>query len=326
MPRTIKILPFLALLASTPAVHAADSAAPAPLALPAKCPLGLWVWHREEVVDPAARDGLLQFCRAQGVDLLLVQLRYTGSGASLRLANPEAFAAFLTEATKAGVAVEALDGEKSMAFAENRAETLQKLRALLAFQKNQPEGARFVGIHYDIEPYLSQRWKTGEQPAVMREFLDTAVAIRAAAREAGPGFTVSYDIPAWYHGERMKIEFEGATKNFHEHIQDIADYIGVMSYRTKATGSNSVVAISAEEIAYGEKIGKKVMPALETVPLPDEPGLSFHGFPPSDYVAAIDAVASDLRPSPAFGGILLHQYRSVRKLLESAPAAESAAR
>lgn len=279
--------------------------------------IGLWVWHKEELIAPAERARLIEFCRTYGITRLFIQVRFAGEGEQLNLADQSEWQALLAAANDAGVKVEALDGASSMGFAENRSDTLRRLDAVLAFHRAQPSGLGFAGLHYDIEPYTSARWRVGEHTAIMGEFLETAVAINAAVRAIDPKLTVSHDIPAFYDGQdKYIVEFNGAKKNFHEHVQDVSDYIGIMSYRRHATGPNSVAGISSTELAYAAKIGKPAYLSLETVPLPETPQITFHGRSEAEYRQTIGELADHLRGNPAFGGLLLHQYRTVRALLE----------
>ena len=299
------------------------SAKPEPLA--PGVDVGMWVWHREEVVDAPTRDRLIQFCRDYGITRLFVQVRFDQEGERTALATPEAWRALIAAAHAAGVKVEALDGDKAMAFAENRAATLDKLDAVLAFHQSQPAGQGFDGIHYDIEPYLSDRWKKGDEAGVMRDTLETFAIMRAKVRAADAALTISHDIPAWYNAKpNLQFEFNGVTKNFHQHIQDLSDYIGVMSYRTKATGPNSVLSISAEELAYAASIGRKTYVSLETVRLQEDPHITFYGRTAEEFLTTLRELHAAGVKEPGFGGILLHQYRTLRTLLESAPATTAA--
>ena len=85
----------------------------------------------------------------------------------------------------------------------------------------------------------------------------------------------------WYDAktdpkDNCVLEFNGQTKNLHQHIQDICDYVGIMSYRTSALGPNSVSQHIESELAYAEKINKKVCCALETIELKDTPQITFY--------------------------------------------------
>jgi hypothetical protein len=210
-----------------------------------------------------------------------------------------------------------------MGLEDHRVETLRRLDAVLAFNALRPQGQGFAGIHYDIEPYLGARWKAGDIRGVMLENLATFRAIREDIKQKAPALTLAYDIPAWYDRktETKAVEFESHIKSFQEHIQDLSDYVGIMSYRRKATGPNSVTEISSPALQYAEKTGKTVYPALETGFLKDDPNISFYGTTPDVLIQTVDGVCHEFAGSPAFGGVLLHHYTSLRKLLEAQPGA-----
>jgi hypothetical protein len=280
--------------------------------------LGMWVWQRETISDPDRRNELMEFCARHGINRLLVQVRFSGEGDSRQFVDAEAFQALLKAAAEANVKVEALEGAHDMGLEVRRAETLARLDALLAFQKELPASERFAGVHYDIEPYLNPRWKAGDKQGVMRETLETFAAIRAKVTPE-TGLTLAHDIPGFYdkHPEALAIEFGGETKNFHQHIQDLSDYVGVMSYRRKATGPNSIIDLCAAEMAYGEKIGRPVYPSIETGKLDDEPSITFYGMGAESFLGVLKEVQAEApAASSSYGGVLLHSYRSLRELLE----------
>lgn len=279
--------------------------------------LGLWVWRRESVLEADARKALVGFCGRHGINRLLVQVRFEGEPGALKFADGGAFRDLLKRTSEAGIAVEALEGAHDMGLEARRGETLERLDAILAFQSTLPSGARLAGVHYDIEPYLNPRWKAGDKQGVMRETLETFAKIREKVT-ADSGLTLAHDIPAFYdrHEEALAIDFHGETKNFHQHIQDLSDYVGVMSYRRKALGPNGIVELCAAEIAYGEKIGKRVYPSMETGKLSDEAHISFYGSDAETFLGELKAVQEAQKDSPAFGGVLLHHYNALKDLLE----------
>ena len=114
--------------------------------------------------------------------------------------------------------------------------------------------------------------------------------------EADSSLTFANDIPFWYDGnEKFIVEFNGAEKYLNEHIQDISDFIGIMSYRTKMTGANSVMDITRSELAYGAKIGRPVYLGIETVELPNTPGITFYGKSEVDVASAIRELVQALK-------------------------------
>lgn len=306
-----RVLPVaLALFAAAPVFASEEAVAPGD-------EMGLWVWRRQSVSDDEARKELIDFCKQQGITRLLIQVRFEGEGKERQFADADEFRDLLKRASKAGVAIEALDGAHDMGLEERRADTLERLDAILAFQKALPAKARFAGVHYDIEPYLNPRWRSGDEKGVARETLETMAEIRARITPE-TGLTLAYDIPAWYdaRGDGLAVEFQGATKNFHEHIQDLSDYIGVMSYRRTATGPNSILEISSGELAYGAKIGKKVYPAMETKELRgEEKTITFYGMGGEAFLKELREVRKVGARSPAYGGVFIHHYDSLKELL-----------
>ena len=281
-------------------------------------PLGTWVWLPVYVRDTEERRALLRFCKERGFDRVLLQIPFAGE--TDRIDYREDLGTFLGLAADAGLKVEALDGGPTSGQEDKRELTLRRLQAVLALHQAQGPGRGFSGLHYDIEPYLSQRWHDGEIRQVALETLATMQAVYRSVKDAAPGLTVAYDIPPWYdkYGEELNVEFNGQTKNFRAHIQDLSDYVGVMSYRRLPTGTNSVLDLSGAVIAYAEQTHKKFYLSLETIPLKNDPQITFYGTAPGALAHTIDALYSALKDSPAFGGVLVHDYDHLRPLFEAA--------
>jgi hypothetical protein len=274
----------------------------------------MWVWQHKDLEDSKGRGRLLAFCRERGIGRIFVEITFVGESGSRKLAGQEGLRDLLRKAADAGVVVEALDGHQEMSLEKCREDTLQRLDVVLAFQSELPVSARFAGLHYDMEPYLGERWKSGDEQGVMRETLETMAAIREKVTP-DTGLTLAYDIPSWYdrHPDTLSILFKGVKKNFHQHIQDLSDYIGIMSYRREA---GTILEICAAEFAYGEEIGKKVYPAMETGRLKEEPEITFYGATPEMFLGVLKEVQDAKRSSAAFGGVFLHYYGSLRELFD----------
>lgn len=311
------------------APEAASEAIPGepPLPAPATPIKGLWVWHATYIFEPAEQDALLAFCQREGINRLLVQVHYDSSAQTIELNEPQRFADLIRKAAALGIAVEALDGEKSMAMAENQAHTLDVLRAILEFNASLPEGQRLAGIHYDIEPYLMQTWSDpAQRPTLMKDLLDYYTQAKQMIRESDPALTLACDIPFWFDldtsedGIPMALEYNGQTKPVQQHVQDICDYVGIMSYRTTATGPNSITDVAENEVAYAASIGKVACASVETVAYPPVPTISFHGETADTFREVFTEAWNTLRDRPGFGGMLIHCYPDVRHLLEADPA------
>ena len=291
---------------------------------------GLWVWKSEWFRTAEARAELLNFCRDHGLNRLLVQVHLDPGHTEPTLEFPEAFKALAIEAAEAGIAMEALDGAKDMAVAANQPRTKQILERILEVNAQLPDAAKLKGVHYDIEPYLMPEWKADDasRQTIMRDLLTFYTWARQRLEQDGSGMLLSADIPFWYDsknapGDNCVITFNDQTKNLHQHIQDICDYVGIMSYRRSAVGRNSVTSVIQEELEYAESIGKQVTPALETVELKDVPQITFFGTSPQQLWEQYNLVVETLEDRPGFGGILLHCYRGLRDLHGMAPVAST---
>ena len=285
--------------------------------------LGMWVWQAEYIQSEQAQDAMLDFCEKYGFNRLLVQVHDVKGAPTYTIRFPRELARLIREAGKRGIAVEALDGAKDMAFAKNHAKSLEKLDRLIDLNQSLPEGERFVGIHYDIEPYTSDKWNQGSEArlTVMKDLLDYYALVRQKLNDRGSKMLLACDIPMWYDNKTAPddnciLEYDGQTKNLHEHIQDLCDYVGIMSYRTHAVGPNSVNEQIANELAYAERIGKKVCPALETIELKDSPKITFFGSSPEAFWKQARLIQETDGDRPGCAGLLIHCYRCVRELLE----------
>lgn len=286
--------------------------------------IGMWVWQEKTVADAQERKKLIQFCQQFGITRIFVQVRYEKTSNGYEFAGVENWNELLKAANAAGIKVEALDGAGFMGFEENRADTLQRLDAVLAFNEAQPANAKLSGVHYDIEPYVTERWKKGDQQAISSELLETMAQIRTAVKASDTSLTVSHDIPFWYSGrDSLKVTFNGKDKYLDEHIQDLSDFIGIMSYRTHMTGSNSVSAVGKEEVDYAAQTGGKVYLSLETVPLAETPNITFHGKDPEKFALAVKELSEHMTGQPGFGGIFIHCYRTAGPMLDTWAQAKS---
>ena len=290
---------------------------------------GVWVWKDIVVKTDKEQDRLLDFCERHDINLLLMQVHQIDGAPEPTITYPKKLARLIREASKRGIVVEALDGAKDMAMAKNQDETLAVLDMFITYNQSLPEGERFVAVHYDIEPYLLSGWKESQESrnVIMRDLVEYYAKARKKLDERGSDMLLACDIPMWYDlktepGDSCIMEYNGQTKNLHQHIQDICDYIGIMSYRTHAVGDNSITYMVENEMAYAESIGKKVCAAFEVSKLENTPQISFYGWAPEDYLEQYNLTRKTLADRPGYGGVLIQSVRALRALLENEPLPE----
>lgn len=281
--------------------------------------LGIWVWRADAVEDEAKGREMIEFCKKQGIDTILMQTHFAAKSSPLALDHIEGYRHLLKIAAEAGIKVEALDGASEMALAEGRAGALERLETVLAFQASQPEKERFAAIHYDIEPYTLPRWRESLEEArvIAREMLETYTLLRDRVKAEFPELPVKFDIPAWYDAKLgLAVDFAGSTKRLNEHVQDLADEVVLMSYRRTAMGKNSVEEMGRGELAYAAKEGHKLSFALETIELKEDQDISFFGLPAEQFRSVVHELFREFDGKPGFGGLYLHHYDRLKVYLQ----------
>ena len=285
--------------------------------------VGLWVWDIKSIKTKNEQNRLLEFCEQYGIDRLSVQLHIEPG--SVKRGQPKLMFAdrlrrLIVEAKHKGIRVEALDGAPEMAMPEHRSTVLAILDEVMAFNHTLPPDAGFVAMHYDIEPYLLPQWDTPQRQAIMHQYLDLMETARLKMRLDAPGMALAASIPFWYDNRVSQddsciLEFNGQRKNFHEHIQDITDYVAVMSYRRHAVGNDSMIQHLEVERAYAEWVGKTVCAGMETIEIKGRPQVSFYGLPQAEFWFQKQKLEQVLGKRGGFGGVMIHSYESFRKYL-----------
>ena len=284
---------------------------------------GMWVWRPRWIARAEQQDELIDFCVKQGINRLLIQVHFKKDvveTAPAVLRFQDEMKRFLAHAWEAGIAVEALDGEPAMALAENHPYTIRRLEAILEFNRTLPVDGRFTGLHLDIEPYTLKQWDSPDRQQIMYQYLELHEDIRSRLRRQSPPMHLAVSIPFWYDlksgpEDSCELEFRGKTKNFHQHIQDLTDYVAIMSYRNWAEGDNSITSHSRNEIKYAGQIGRFACAGLETIRLPETPEVSFYGMRPTEFWAEAGKVRQTLAEDPGYGGLFVHDYDGFRRLL-----------
>ena len=288
---------------------------------------GMWVWDFEAYETRKERERLIDLCRLEGITLLLVQVHYrTDPNTKLPtgMQDSQAYGDLIQECRKTGIAVEALEGDSHWAIKAGQADFWPKLTIILDWYKSQPANRRFAGLHLDVEPYLLKDFDTPYKLQILREYVEFMAKVRNRVKKVSPDLIFAADIPFWYdvypedeYLNHCVVEFNGVKKSTSSHIQDICDYIGIMSYRRHAVGENSIFDISVGEMNYAEKIGKKVFLGVETMPDQDPAYISFWGTNIPWFRKQIGLLEQTCAKQKGFGGILIHHYVSYRLLLES---------
>ena len=263
----------------TPGVASA-AAAPGPRAE--------WVWTR-----PSPRT-LVDQARTNGVGELFLAVP-PGLGSSPDLA----WVRSVTErAHAAGIRVAALGGDPGW---------IDDPAAGVAWAQSALATGLFDGLHVDVEPWVRADW-TSDRAAVVTGYLEVLRRLQGAAT-----LPLEADVAFW-------LDTVGTPdgRALDDAVAGLVDAVTVMSYRTTATGPDSITAVGAHALATGAAHGIPVRLAVETHDLRPDPAWAkqtFFGQRRSAMAAVMAAVDRAEAGAPAYRGIAVEDdagWRAMR--------------
>jgi hypothetical protein len=226
----------------------------------------------------------------------------------------------LLEAAQHGVTIHALDGDPSWVYSDDNEIPSALIQGLGEFNSTQPLKERFAGVHFDIEPHVSARWRDeASRNQLCQNYVRLLKRLLPLAHENGLQFSV--DIPFWFDTaeEVNRIEVDGEVSSMIDHVARNVDWFGIMAYRNFATGEDGIIACSEGEINIATRYGKKAMIAVETgterIDKLDK--VTFANRTPDDLDRETGIVHDKFNDSPGYGGLLIHsaeQYRAWKNL------------
>jgi hypothetical protein len=291
---------------------------PLPLNAEQRKGLGMWVWSSSSFSTPEARERLIHFCVKHRITHLDVHIKITNDSNKPILMDAEAFRDLIVLAGQHNITIAALRGNPKMFFSENHERTLRELRAIVAFSGMLPQETLLKGVKYDVEPYCTKEWKAGRMPVypMIHDYLTLLRKARSVLDKDAPCLWLAADTPFWWDKDDFVLEFEGKRKRFNEHVQDLTDFITIMSYRRS---SRKVLDCVENERRYAQRIKKVIFPALETVELKEDPHVSFWGVPTEELWKVVPELLEVAKGDPAIGGVMIHCYRSLFEKLSNDP-------
>ncbi len=227
---------------------------------------GLWVWETRPLLeDDTERQVFFDFCHNHGVQDVFLQVIYddtAGEDEALNIETPEAFRAFLREATNRDIEVHALGGAPALALKPFHHAALEQVEAIKRFNEASRETERFKGIRMDIEPYVIPAFEDSiAKIAILTQWLALNKAIADTLTERD-GLEYGVDIPFWL--DTITLEFEGVVQTVDRHIIDIVDNVGIMDYRRIAPGRDGMIQHGMDELLYAQEVGTQVFLGAET--------------------------------------------------------------
>jgi len=287
-------------------------------------PRGLWVWDEAPVLhDPQQQRTFLDFCQRHRVTFEWMQIATSRTGVGRRLESGDDWKTLLAEGHRRGMRLAALDGDPHYALPEQHDLVLAIVDAVVAYNAAAQPAERFDGIHFDIEPYALEAWKDAPTRAqLLTAYLD--LTARAAARAHAGGARYATDVPYWWTsrdpttGEAMTaITFRGVRQAATDHLLEMVDAVGIMDYRTQATGPEGLIQSVLGTLRRADQLKKaRVFVGVETedVGTGVPASITFAGKSMGHLNAELATAERAFIGYRSFAGIAIHQYRSFQKM------------
>jgi hypothetical protein len=272
--------------------------------------IGMWVWSESFFSTNEARQRLVQFSVKHRISHLDIHIKMTREDETPILPDAEAFKDLILLAGQHNITTAALRGNPKMFFSQNHKQTLSELRAIIDFSKTLPNDNLFKGIKYDVEPYRTTEWKINEAnlKTVILDYLTFLYKARSILHEEAPHLWLAVDIPFWWDKDKFILEFDGKSKRLNEHIQDLTDFIAVMSYRRS---TQQILGCVENERRYAKQVNKIIFTSLETIKLKQDHHISFVESPLAEFWNIVSQLLDTAKGDPAMGGVMIHCYRSL---------------
>lgn len=281
--------------------------------------LGMWVWSNSAFSTWEARQQLVHFCVKHRIRHLDVHVKMSRDHDKPSLRDAEALKDLILLAGQHNITTAVLRGHPKMFLSKNHEQTLRELRTIVAFSETLPGDAQFKGIKYDVEPYCAKDWKAEGTTlgGAMHDYLAFLLKARTVLHTEAPRLWLAADTPFWWDKDEFVLEFEGKRKRYNEHVQDLTDFIVIMSYRRSA---HEILNSVEGERKYARRIHKVIYPSLETIQLKQDPHISFWGLPNEELWKVVPQLLEAAEGDPAIGGVMIHCYRGlVEKFSKDAP-------
>lgn len=254
---------------------------------------GTWLWHTSKIVEEP--DEVLRFLKEKDVNHVYLQIN--------RDMKSHAYQSFISEATKEGISIHALDGSKNWISDRERFDLF--MNWVKAYQDQANEEEKFAGIHLDVEPYLHDMWEQDYQQAILAY---QNILSDAAEKAEQWDLLFAADIPFWYDTKYFDNPTHGKGL-LHKWVIETADEVAIMAYRNSAEGSNGIIELSQNEVQYAKEIEKKVTVGVETKEITSYDHISFYSLGEKTLQNELSKVHDYFKSSSGYNGIAVHSYK-----------------
>jgi len=284
-------------------IETAEPAAPTP----AGPPTGLWVWDGAAVTVEVARAELLAFCRSNQLSTLFINLKDFGEH-QYNQAYLESLKSFVGEAHDLGLRVHAMNvppNSPKLAYRPAHYVAVTYLRDFLNYNRQQSPRERFDGYQECVEPQMLPGWEENKDD-LQGQFVDFVIELRKAVIEFDQEIKLGWLLPDNFD----RYQWLSRAYNF-------LDYVTIMAFHDEA---DDILESVAGELKLGPETDTKIFVGVDTRDLREQGGehldTTFSDEGPEALRGALLAVHDALRSQAGYGGLVINDYDSYRKLVD----------
>lgn len=295
-------------------------------AQPSSLTHAMWVYETDAIVsDPKAQSELFSFCAQRRIVDLFWQTRFTPVSAASRfgpllIPDAQALRRFIHAATGHGLRIHALSGDPSFTLPDKHERAIFRVDAILAFNRDAEPSERFSGVHFDIEPHGLKEWKgapLATKCQLLTHLVEVSVKMAERIRRESPDLAFGADVTWWFDKRNpdgstaYPVTFRGVTKDATKHLLDVADNLGIMSYRNTVEGRNGIISLVSQTVPYAGQVGSRAFVGVKMADIGPS-AESFFGSTESEMAAALQPLLQAYADQPGFAGIAYFMYEAYR--------------
>ncbi|TWT06328.1 amidase [Planococcus sp. CPCC 101016] len=251
-----------------------------------------WLWNPWMIYSDEA--GTLAFLESKDVNKVYVQI-----DAEIPAGVYESF---IEKAGALGIAIYALDGAPDWVAPKGFTKQDRLMAWLSSYQKGAAPAQKFAGVHLDVEPYLYSGWNTNRATTVKAY---QTLLTKAKSSTAALNLPLEADLPFWF--DEISYSNTYGKGILAEWVIANTQSVTLMAYRDSAVLINELVK---NEVAYGEKYGKKVVVGVETGQTDEGDAITFYEEGEAFMNNELAAVSQHYSAAKGFGGIAIHHVDS----------------
>lgn len=253
---------------------------------------GTYIWEASEVIHNSQE--ILAFAKEKKLNWLYVRLD---------LEQPyTSYSSFVKQAAAAGIEVHAMGGHPIWALEENRPRMMRLIQYVKGYNRAVEGQARFHGIHLDIEPYVLPAWHENTQQVISEWTANLDAFVTELKKDSN--LEASMDMAVWLD----KYNMPGEQMSLSKWMIQRMDHVSLMAFRDVAAGSNGIVGVSKEEIAFADELGKPIQLSVEIKASHEGDHITFYEEGAAFMEQELAKLPDLLKDSPSYAGNLVHAY------------------